>query len=432
MEKARTEKNVNIFVKPAVLAAAVLFVILSAAVSEGREFRVRPSITVGEEYNDNIFLTGQKQRTEDYITRFQPSLGLMYEAPLWRWDVNYIFEYLYYAKQSRDADTVHDLDAKGHIEAIKDFFYLDLSDRYQRVSLDVAENFAKQSPFFNQTNSNVFTASPYFVLRHQARLSLTIGYVYANTWYKEEDAVDKVENSGYLDASFRLSPKTALIAGYRFTRVDSDLLDFDRHEVHVGATHEYAEGSRIYFRVGNSWVDFDQVDIGYSRIFWRAGIVHEFRHGQNRERRGRLAVTVETARDYVEDPRGNPTRVDSYLLSLSKKLERTSLGISSFLREYRDIETRVLDTTSYGGTFNAKYGLTELVTGILDVSFEKFERKLLNSYTRLILTDFRIDYKAAEHLTLALVYRYTDSYSPDIAGDKYRNNRLMAEIRKDL
>jgi hypothetical protein len=423
MKKASTEKSGNIFVKPAVLAVVVLFVILSATASEGREFSVRPSITVGEEYNDNIFLTGQRQRTEDYITRVRPSFGLVYEAPVWRWDINYALNYFYYAKQTRDEETTHDLDAKGHIEAIKDFFFLDMSERYRRVSVDFAEDYTKQSLFLNQTDSNVLTVNPYFVLRPQSRLDLTLGYVYTNTWYDEEGLVDKSENSGYLDASLSVSPKTTLIAGYRFTRVDSDLLDFDRHEVHVGATHEYAEGSRIYFRVGNSWVAFDQVDIRYSKIFWKAGIVREFRP---------VSVRVETARDYLENPEGNANRVDSYSLSLSKTLERTNLRVSSYLAEYRDIETRVLDTRSYGGSLDVKYDISRLVTGSLDFSFEKFERRLRDSYTRLILTNFRVDYRAAEHLTLALVYRYTDSYSPRIPGEKYRNNRVMAEIRKDL
>lgn len=423
MRKTRSENKAKVLGRIVILAAAALIVIFSAAASEGREFSLQPSITVDEEYNDNIFLRGQRHRVDDYITRVRPALSLLYDAPLWRWDVNYTLDYRYFAKQTRDEDTVHDLDAKGHIEAIKDFFFLDLSDRYSRVSVNVAEDFTKQSLFLNQTDSNLLTVNPYFVLRPQARLKFTVGYAYSNTWYKEKTLVDKSENAGYLDASFSVSPKTDVIAGYRFTRVDSDLLDFDRHEAYVGATHEYAEGSRIYFRVGNSWVDFDQVDIRYSRIFWKAGVVREFRP---------FSVTLESGRDYLEDPSGNPQRVDSYLLSLSKTLKRTTLGIASYLREYRNIETRVLDTRSYGGSLDAKYDISRLVTGSLDFSFERFERKLFHTYTRLILTGFRVDYKPAESLTLALIYGYTDSYSPLIAGDTYRNNRVIAEIRKEL
>ncbi|HSA79019.1 MAG TPA: hypothetical protein VLG72_09200, partial [Nitrospirota bacterium] len=40
--------------------------------AEGAEFRIVPSIMVGEEYNDNVFLT-RYNKLDDYITRVIPA-----------------------------------------------------------------------------------------------------------------------------------------------------------------------------------------------------------------------------------------------------------------------------------------------------------------------------------------------------------------------
>ena len=45
------------------------------------DFTIRPSITVSEEYNDNVF--GTNIKTTDYITRLMPGITFGYVGPFW-------------------------------------------------------------------------------------------------------------------------------------------------------------------------------------------------------------------------------------------------------------------------------------------------------------------------------------------------------------
>ncbi|MEF9427222.1 MAG: outer membrane beta-barrel protein [Candidatus Mariimomonas ferrooxydans] len=110
----------NIKEIPITFLTVIIFIVSSTVIAFGVEFKIEPSLTLGEEYNDNIFLQKDNE-VDDYITRVRPSFTLHYKAPMWEWDVDYIFDYRYYSKGAREADTTHDLDVIGRIEIIKEF-----------------------------------------------------------------------------------------------------------------------------------------------------------------------------------------------------------------------------------------------------------------------------------------------------------------------
>ena len=54
---------------------------------------------------------------------------------------------------------------------IKNFFFVDLLDTYDRVSLTTVTNYTQQSTFVNQTDQNIFTANPYMAMRSESRFT---------------------------------------------------------------------------------------------------------------------------------------------------------------------------------------------------------------------------------------------------------------------
>jgi hypothetical protein len=406
-------------VKLRILAIAVL-TLFSAIVAEPAEFRIQPSFSISEEYNDNILL--EEDKTEDYITRLLPSVTLKYEAPLWKWDIRYTLDYRDYAKGTRADEAAHKLSADGYIELLNERLFMNLSDKFSRESLDITRDFTKESLFVNQSDKNVFTANPYFVLRPNPLTSITIGYIYTNIWYREDTAVDKADNTAYIESAFELSPKVQLNAGYKYTQEDSDAKDYDKSDVYIGSRYEYAEGSYLSGTIGNSWLDF-KGGKSHSNVFWNGSIVHRF---------SAFTGSLEASLDYIENPQGNPSRVNTYSMSVFRARERSSLNFSASVKEYRDSETKGLQTKTYTGNGNIKYEFTPKLTGNVDFTVEKFEEKLQLSYTRRFLVGLEIEYMFSKGLALNFKYRHTDSYSPKIASDNYDNNRFIVMAEKSF
>lgn len=148
------------------------------------DFRFTPNITVSEEFTDNVFEAAEGKRY-DFITRLLPGLSLDYKAPVLDLSVAYNYDYRYYARNSRSDDTTHNLDARGLARIVDEFLFLEASDTYKRVSLDVSRDTSNESLFRNQSDQNIVTASPYFVIRTIPHYTIKGGYRYTNTWYKD-------------------------------------------------------------------------------------------------------------------------------------------------------------------------------------------------------------------------------------------------------
>ncbi|MFO0752905.1 MAG: TIGR03016 family PEP-CTERM system-associated outer membrane protein [Thermodesulfovibrionales bacterium] len=405
------------------IAAALAALFPPGALREAgaAEFELHPAIRVVEEYNDNIFLT-RDNKTDDFITRAIPSLAFKYAAPLWTWDVSYALDYMHYAKDSRGDDTTHNLIAKGSIELLKDRFFIKLNDDYGRVSLDVTRDLTKESSFVDQSDRNIFVANPYYVIRPAERTRITAGYIYSNTWYEDRRAVNKTDNVVYVEPSYDLTPRATLSAGYRYTDDTNDETDYTKHDAYVGSRYEYADKSSVFFRVGNTWLDFKGAR-GYSRIFWNAGVTHDF---------APFTGTLLVSMDYSEDPLGALIRESTYLAGLRADFSRTQANITLAATQYKNAETRRTTTDKYGAGGSVRYELTPRTTGSFDFLAERLEEKDLDTHIRRYVLGARIEYLLWKDFTVSLAYSYADSSSPKEEESTYRANRFFFEMRKSF
>ncbi|GBE06244.1 hypothetical protein BMS3Abin10_01889 [bacterium BMS3Abin10] len=402
------------------LIFAIIFIFSLFGMSEGAEFSMRPSIMIGEEYNDNIHL--QKDKIDDYITRVQPSIELEYREPRWELDLSYLLDFSYYAKGTRTDDLTHAIDAKGHMEILREFFFLNIKDSYRRVSLDIARDFTKESQFERQSDRNIFDLNPYFVLKPGSLITVTTGYIFSDIWYKEETAVNRREYIAYSDLVYELSSRVTLNAGYKYTQDDAEEMDYSKNDVSFGSRYNYAGESFVFITVGNSWLDFDKVKSS-SQIFWNAGITHIF---------PAVTVSLESALEYIQDPDGSLVRRDNYVMSVRKVGDKISLGTYISFREFRNAVNKMLDTRSYGIGGDCRYEFTSRLAGTVNFTYERFEEELFDAKTRSYRPVLKIEYILSEGLTLAFIDQYTDSYSLEIEENNYKNNRVMVQVKKDF
>ncbi|MCC6345981.1 MAG: TIGR03016 family PEP-CTERM system-associated outer membrane protein [Nitrospirales bacterium] len=404
------------------VALIALFPPLSLQEAGAAEFEIHPAIMVIEEYNDNIFLT-REDKVDDFITRAVPSLAFKYSAPLWTWDIAYALDYMHYAKGARGDDTTHNLIAKGSIELLKDRFFIKLNDDYGRVSLDVTRDLTKESSFVDQSDRNIFVANPYYVIRPAERTRITAGYIYSNTWYEDPRAVNKTDNVVYVEPSYDLTPRTTLSAGYRYTDDRNDETDYTKHDAYMGSRYEYADKSDVFFRVGNTWLNFKGAK-RYSRLFWNAGVNHDFTPFT-----GTLLVSM----DYSEDPLGALIRENTYLAGIRADLSRTKANLTLAVTEYKNAETRRTTTTKYGAGGTVRYELTPRTGGSFEFLAERLEEEDPDTHIRRYVLGVRFDYLLWKDFTVSLAYRYADSSSPREEDDEentYRANRFFLELKK--
>jgi hypothetical protein len=400
------------------IAGLFALMILLPLPARAGEFEYHPSLAVSEEFNDNVYESAFDRRT-DYITRILPGLALRYNAPLWDWDVSYLFDYRYYARNSREDDTTHNLTAHGLTRIINDLLFLDISDTYQRVSLDINRDYTQESLFVNQTDSNTFTVSPYFVFHPGAKVTVNTGYRYTNIWYRDPQAEDNREHTGFANAAYQYSDKLSLSVAYSFTRHDSNE-GYYRHTAFAGARYEYADRCFVFGQGGYTLFDFDD-SRSTSNPYWSAGITHV---------RDPYTFTFSTSVSYPSDPLADVTEQTVYAASVTRAFQRGSLGVTFSYSELRDPFTDTRTESSYSGGFTGRYELSENLVGTFGFSAERYEGDDLNGNSWRFYVNPGLSYTFPREITLALNYYFVDSSSDNLSNDDYRVNRVVLEARK--
>lgn len=385
------------------------------------EMEFKPSLAVSEEINDNIYEVPSSKRT-DYITRVQPGATLHYLTPFWNWDAAYTFDYRNYARHSRDDEFNHDAALKGNIALIDNFFYLDLSETYRRVALNVARDVTSQSSLFlNQTDQNIAIVSPYLLWKVGNKSTLKTGYRYTDTRYWDATSIDKREHGAFADFSYEFSPKLSLTAGYAFTRSETVPVRFDRHDVYGGFKYQYADKSFIAGQFGNSWQLFNKAnDVSY--YFWNASIVHDFEV---------VMVTLETKAQNTEDPLSVSTKETTYSGKIDKNLQRGAFGVSSTYSEYVYTQT---DISSQRKLAFSGYGRHEIIPDLtmsLNATAEHYYLQRSGDYPYHFYATAGLAYAFNHDVTLSLTYSYdTYRYTVDSTSGANEINRGIVEVKK--
>jgi hypothetical protein len=400
------------------IAGLLLMILMRPQRVFGAEFTIQPELTLSETYNDNIFLT-TTDRQSDYITQAVPAVKLVYKTHLWAWDVDYAYIYRYYSNGTITDDTTQLANVTSKTELIDNKFFVLLKDEYNRVSLDVARDFTKESLSINQSDRNIFAVNPYIVVRSDPRSGIILGYQYVNTWYKDPLAVDTYEQTEYAEVTTELSTQTTFTTGARYTRNVNNLDIFDKLDIYAGPQYTYAPDSYVYIALGNSLFDFE-IEGHTSQPFWNAGIIHRY---------STLTVALDTGLSYIPDPIRIVRRVDRYIASLKKTTVRTELQVSGGMIEYRNAAKKNLENTSYLFAGTVKYLLSPASTVIVGVSIEHLRDYQINVNQDVYLNRLRFEQQALGRLTLALEYQYSNAYSPDVYTYNYYANRVIGEVK---
>lgn len=402
------------------MALALSMLLFTGTRAEAAEGSFIPSIAVSEEYTDNVFGSDLNIRS-DFITSFMPGFVATYKAPLWDCDLGYRFDYRYYAQNSRSADSANNINANGLVRIIDEKVFLQLSDIYKQVSLDVTRDTTSDSLNGNQTSQNIGTVSPFLVLRPTSNSTVKTGYRYINTWYKDPASVSKEDHQGFINLSYDLSPKIIFTTDYTFTHeIPETGATFNRHEVLAGPRYEYADKSFIFAQGGVIATTYTNGNNTLNPA-WKAGITHTV---------DTFVAAATGGTSYTDNPDGASTFTTNYALSLTKNIQQGSVTLRGSYTKYADGETEQTTTESISSGIS---GLLEVLPGIkvnLGFTYENYHDVQIASYTNKYFVDSGISWLIGKDLNLGLTYKFIQYTSDQAVSDNYEINRVRLEVRK--
>lgn len=406
--------------KPLLLRGALLCAPLCLAwPAFGADVLISPMIAVSEEYNDNV-LDAAADRRSDFITRLQPGIVLGYGTPSLRGDLRYNFDYHDYARDIKEDEETHYLAFNGRAELVDNFFFLELSDTFSRVSLDVARDVTTESLFANQTDQNLARVSPYLLWRPGGKSLLKTGYRFVDTSYWDSPGIDKRENWGFSELKVDPVARLSLTAGYAYGRIRTPLIDYDQHDLNAGVRYEYAENSFIYGGIGNSWQLVD--DRNVSNLFWHAGVSRDFRFG---------LATLEARVRYTEAPLAISTKETSYRAVLQKALPHSTYEVSTSYSKYQETFSGAGDhrKAALGGL--AGYELSPRLKLSLSLMGDKISRRTSEDYAYHMSGSGAVSYSLLYDINASLSYSYIDYRRQLRSADEARQtNRVILSLNK--
>lgn len=384
------------------------------------DMEFRPSLTISEEFNDNVFEDSANRRSE-MITRVQPGAVFRYQAPLWTWNTSYNFDYINYARNNRDSEYNHNGSLTGNITLPGNFLFIDLSDTYQRVTTDVSRDVATSSSLFlNQTDQNVASISPYLLWRLRGDNTLRTGYRFADTRYWGV-GIDSREHGAFADLNHEITNKFSISAGYVFTNLESQPTQYNRHDISGGFRYEYAERSFIFGQIGNTWQSFNGgADVSY--LFWNAGITHDL---------GVAVATLETRVQAAVDPLSVSTKETSYSGRLERTLQYGMVGFATSYTEYLNIQTDRMDRRRLSFSGTGRYEILQRLSANLGVTAERFYYTAGTGFPYHLNATTGLSYTFKHDIALSLIYTFdTQRNSIDSTSGAIDVNRVVVEVRK--
>jgi hypothetical protein len=387
------------------------------------EFRVVPSLTLSEEYNDNLFESPTGAR-RDYVTRVQPSVSLSSQGAGGAWDMSYGLDYRKYARKSTDDEVNHQASLNAKLTFLDDFLKLDAGDSYSRVSLDLARNVVAESLVVNQSEQNAAFISPYLSWRLADKCTLKTGYRYSDIRYFDSIGIDKREQSAFAELSEEFTSRLTVKTGYTFSHASAEPTGYDRHDAYAGFRYDYGQGTAIFGTLGNSWQSFSN-GVSVNHPVWDAGASKDF---------GLLAATLAASSQYTEDPLTLSTRQTSYSATLSRALSRGLVSLTGSYSEYENIQSVPPDkrhqvTVTATGRYEVRPDLTLTLNG----SGDRLSQREGIDYLYHFYANAALDYIVNKHTTLGVNYSHV-SYRNQIdnATGSTEVNRAIVELRLSI
>jgi hypothetical protein len=378
-----------------VVALFFVFLFFSAKMVLAYEYTPELSLSLSEEYNDNIFLV-HTDRVDDFITYITPGIGLSIRSVNSELRLAYSPTFSYYKSNGDLNETAHSFMANGNF-SLSNKLSLTLMDNFVKSSeisdiraiSNVGPITARRELTYNTVSGNIS-----YKLRENLTYRLGASYFFAN--FKEPGVTEVKAYSGNMGLDYRSSERTTLSANAIYTkydfRPDSDATEQDYL---LGITYRLTQTFTIGVDGGVVVTKIEDTGESDTGFIGGVNLTKKFEKGEAAlSYRQSVIAGAQT---------GVPTRDQTVSLSLTKTLTNKWTGsLSASYSNYKSIETNDVDTDETLFTAGLTYNFTPLAN---------LRPKLTLSYSYADsddkITNTRDYYNNIVFLTLSLGYGKT-------------------------
>lgn len=316
----------------------LLCILVFFAVSQvsAYEYTADFSLSISEQYNDNIFLTGD--RVDDFITFITPGVGLSLRSQGSDLRVGYSTSFYFYSSNTELNDTAHNFTANGSF-TLSERLSLTLTDTYIKSSeIRDIRAIPDLGPISGRTERSLHTISGNIAYRLKENLSCSLGASYFGTDYKEPGFFDIKSYSGNIAITYRYSENITFLGTARYTKYDYKLgSDANAQDYSLGISYTLTPTLTAGATGGITLVEIEETGETDTGFFGGVDIAKTFT-------RGRVALSyrqsVISGIQTIE-----PIRDQTVTISISRDItNKLAASISASYSKFESIETYAVDT----------------------------------------------------------------------------------------
>lgn len=392
------------------------------------EFRVAPGFSIRQEYNDNYDLRHDAE--SDFITLTRAYVNLGWETRLFNLNLNLGLEYEKYLRNSEEDDLRPSQGSylESTFNLYRDMVFLRISDTYERVVIDEADQGGIGNNLTNLTDRNRLEINPYALFDLSSTMQLRLDYQYENLWYDEEEGDDAEYHRYNASLTKALTPhiSTSVSGGftqYRPKDATSSIYDdtgeeeYDRRDLNFGLQWQPTEHLVFAGNVGRAWLDYEFSNDYDSNLL---GVRMDYQ----------LSRTLSLALAYQEDINASvddgAREQKKYTFSLGYE-ERISAWLELFSRSEDYLELERQDDV-VGGSLGAEIPLSDKFGVGSLLSFTDYDKDYLNYSEQYQRYGVRLSlYRELRLGRISVGYTYNRNDS-DIKLQDYTNNIFYVQL----
>lgn len=352
------------------------------------EYTANVSLSLSEEYNDNIFLA-HSNRDSDFITHVSPGIDLSIRSLKSELRLGYSPTFSYYSSYSELNNTAHRFTANG------------LFNLSERLSLTLTDTFVKSSeigdiraiqdlgPITGRTELRLNTVSGSISHRLSDNLSYILGVSYFDTDYKEPGFIDVKTYSGNMSISYRYTERTTLSANARYIKYDYKTgTDAEGQDYTLGVTHRLTPTLTVGATGGATITKIEDTGESDTGFTGSLDITKTFEKGQAvLSYRQTVIAGIET---------GVPLRDRTVSLRFSRPITNEwTASVSGSYSNSKSIGTSDVDTDVTSLNTDLTYSFRPWASLALSYSFVNYDDKIIAArdyYNHIIFLTLRLNY----------------------------------------
>ncbi len=385
LERTNSEEAV---MKRYVVMLILFFLFFPAKIAMAYDYTADISLSLSEEYNDNIFLE-HSSRDSDFVTYISPAIGLSIRSVNSVLRLGYSTSFSFYGSHPELNEPAHNFTANGNF-TLSNKLSLTLTDTYVKSSeISDIRAIPDIGPITGRIERRLHTISSNISYRLRDNLSYIIGASYSDTDYKESGFNEVKTYSGNMGLSYRHSERTSLSANARYTKYDyRPSSDATGQDYSLGITYLITPTLTLGLTGGATTTKIE--DTGESDTGFSGGV-----ELTKRLARGEAALSFRQA-VIAGVETGTPLRDQTVSLRLTRPLtNQLAASISASYSNFKSIETNDYDTNETLLSTNLTYSFMPWASLALSYSYVNSDDKIANTsdyYNNIFFLTLRLSY----------------------------------------